>query len=699
MSGLSRRDCLRVGLAAGGALWVGGPDASAGSAGASSAAAARQTDLAVWLRVAGDGAITLLSNASEMGQGSSSALAQIVAEELEQPWGEIGMEMAPVDAQYFGLWNDYVTGGSATVRGMFEKLRIAGATARQLLITAAARHWGVDEERCVLSRRSVVDRATGRSRSFGELAAAAAPLTLAQPPSPLPRERWKIIGQPLLRLDLRAKVDGTAIFGIDAGPADARIATLRHAPRLGAEPRGKLPPDSPKLRFVRLPGAVAAVSDSYWSARQALDSATLDWSEPDGPPLDDELLRRRLSTALDSPGEILWIKPEEHDRRRRDNDAALASAARVFERRYETPLLAHTCMEPMNATARVTSDAATLWVPTQVQASMRREVAKALSMPETAVTIHTTLLGGGFGRRLETDYGVKAALLSRAIGEPVKLLWSREEDIRRDWFRQSAMARFRAALDDQGQLRGIRLQLAALNGCTPGGVPPYPLENLLITNAVVPSPLTLGAWRSVECNHNTFFLESFLDELALEVRRQPLELRRALLASRPRSLRVLNAAVAESGMESATPGRHFGVAMSMVFGSECAQVIEVSIPEDHVVCVHRVTCAFDCGTAVNPDSVRAQIEGSIIMGLSAAMFERINVAEGGVVQSNFHDYPILRFGQVPDIRILLLESPAESLGGAGEPALPPVAPALCNAIFAAGGGRVRRLPLGGAGGG
>jgi isoquinoline 1-oxidoreductase beta subunit len=684
----TRRDCLRVGLA-NSAMWIGWPALAATTSARSPSA---RTPLSLWLQIARDGSITLRSNATEMGQGSGSALAQIVADELDQPWGEIGLEMAPIEPQFFGIWNDYVTGGSASVRGMFDKLRLAGATARKLLITAAARHWGVEEGRCELRPRAVFDRVTQRSRSFGDLVEPAATLTLASPAEPKPRDRWRLIGKSVTRLDLHDKVTGAAMFGIDAGPRDAAIATVRHAPRFGAEPRGVLPADSREVRFVRLPGAVAAVASNYWAARRALDEAKLEWIEPPQATSNEDL-HRRLTAALEAPGTIRWVKPEEHEALRKANAEAFANASRVIDARYETPMLAHACMEPMNATASVTAAEATLWVPSQAQGNLRRELSKALSLPEAAITLHTPLLGGGFGRRLESDYGVQAALISRVVGRPVKLLWSREEDLRRDFFRQSAMGRFRAALSADGELLAVRANLAALRDCSPGGMPGYPLPHFLITVEPVSTSLTMGAWRSVECNHNTFFLESFLDEVAHALGQPPVAFRRRLLAERPRALRVLDAAVQASGMERGGKDRHFGVALSTIFDSLCAEVVEISVPEPRSLRVHRVTCALDCGLAVNPDSVRAQMEGGIVMGLSAAMFERISLADGGIAQSNFHDYPILRFGQVPQIHCEILESPTEKLGGAGEPPLPPLAPALTNAIFAATGERPRRLPL------
>jgi isoquinoline 1-oxidoreductase beta subunit len=369
----------------------------------------------------------------------------------------------------------------------------------------------------------------------------------------------------------------------------------------------------------------------------------------------------------------------------------------VVERTYEAPLLSHSPMEPMNGTAIVRDGRAALWVPTQVQSDLRSDVAKALGFDESAVTIHTTELGGGFGRRLKTDYGVQAALIAREMGVPVKLIWSREEDTQHGFYRPAAAVRMRAALGEGNAVAAFRAQIGCLDGDTPvGGMvgQPYALPNICISYAGWNPGVPLGAWRSVDASQNLFFFESFIDELAQELRQDPLALRRQLLRDNPRALRVLDAAAKLARWDEKLPkGRGRGIAFLRGYGSFSAEVAEVSVGADRSVRVHRVSCAVDCGTAVNPSSIRAQFEGGVIFGLSAAALGEITIAAGRVQQSNFHDYPLVRMAQAPQIDVEILESPAEAIGGIGEPPVPPVAPAVANAIFAATGARIRRLPL------
>jgi isoquinoline 1-oxidoreductase beta subunit len=378
-------------------------------------------------------------------------------------------------------------------------------------------------------------------------------------------------------------------------------------------------------------------------------------------------------------------------------EAELTQARRIVERTYEAPLLSHSPMEPMNGTALVRDGRAELWVPTQVQSELRTEVAKVLGFEESAVTINTTEVGGGFGRRLQTDYGVQAALIAREMGVPVKLIWTREEDTQHGFYRPAAAVRLRAAIGADNAVTAFRAHIACLDGETPvGGLAgqPYALPNPYITYAGWNPGIPLGAWRSVDASQNLFFFESFIDELAQELRQEPLAFRRSLLRDNPRALRVLDAAAKLARWDEKLPQGHGrGIAFLRGYGSLAAQVAEVSVGADHALRVHRVACAVDCGTAVNPDSVRAQFEGGVIFALSAAALGEITIAAGRVQQSNFHDYPVVRMAQAPQVEVEILDSPTESVGGVGEPPVPPLAPAVANAIFAATGTRVRRLPF------
>jgi isoquinoline 1-oxidoreductase beta subunit len=450
-------------------------------------------------------------------------------------------------------------------------------------------------------------------------------------------------------------------------------------------------------RVVKLPGAVVVVADSYWTAQKAIADLKPVWKPGAMATVASPAIYERLRALTNEPGKAYVAEGQDEAQVRERSDAGLAKARRVVERTYEAPLLSHSPMEPMNGTAFVRDGRAELWVPTQVQSDLRTAVAKALAFEESAVTIHTTELGGGFGRRLQTDYGVQAALVAREMGVPVKLIWSREEDTQHGFYRPAAAARLRAGIDTDGAVAAFRAQIACLDGETPvGGLAgqPYALPNTCITYAGWNPGVPLGAWRSVDASQNLFFFESFIDELAQELRQEPLALRRHLLRDNARALRVLDAAAKLAGWGEKLPKGHGrGIAFLRGYGSFTAQVAEVSVGADRAVRVHRVSCAVDCGTAVNPSSVRAQFEGGVIFGLSAAALGEITISAGRVQQSNFHDYQVVRMAQAPRIDVEILESPTEAVGGVGEPPVPPLAPAVANAIFAATGTRVRRLPL------
>jgi isoquinoline 1-oxidoreductase beta subunit len=405
----------------------------------------------------------------------------------------------------------------------------------------------------------------------------------------------------------------------------------------------------------------------------------------------------RLRALTHEAGKGYVAEGEDETQVRERCEAEFVKARRVVERTYEAPFLSHSPMEPMNGTALVRNGRAELWVPTQVQSELRTTVAKALGFDEASVTIHTTELGGGFGRRLQTDYGVQAALIAREMGVPVKLIWTREEDTQHGFYRPAAAVRLRAALGADDAVTAFRAHIACVDGETPvGGLAAqlYALPNTCITYAGWNPGVPLGAWRSVDASQNLFFFESFIDELAQELRQEPLAFRQHLLRDNARASRVLNAAAKLARWdEKLSKGRGRGIAFLRGYGSLTAQVAEVSVGADHRLRVHRVSCAVDCGTAVNPDSIRAQFEGGVTFALSAAALGEITIAAGRVQQSNFHDYQVVRMAQAPQVDVEILESPAEAIGGIGEPPVPPLAPAVANAIFAATGTRVRRLPL------
>ncbi|HKR37894.1 MAG TPA: molybdopterin cofactor-binding domain-containing protein [Steroidobacteraceae bacterium] len=657
--------------------------------------------IAGWIRIDPDGALCLLLNATEMGQGAKSGLAQILAEELEVDWSDVRVDFAPIDTEHYGMWETYQTGGSGSVRGMFDRLRKAGATARTMLLQAAAQRWRVPVEECVARSGVVRHERSSRSASYAALARDA--LRLPEPKDvPLkPRSEWQLIGKSMHRLDLRSKIDGSATFGIDVRQPGMLYAAIAQSPVLGGalESLDEAPAMGHRgvRRVLRINGAVVVVAESFWTAQKALANLKPVWRDGAMAGVTSTAISERLRALTHEAGKGYVAEGEDEVQVRARCEAEFAKARRVVERTYEAPLLSHSPMEPMNGTALVRNGRAELWVPTQVQSELRTTVAKALGFEESAVTIHTTELGGGFGRRLQTDYGVQAALIAREMGVPVKLIWTREEDTQHGFYRPAAAVRLRAALGADDELTAFRAHIACVDGETPvGGLAAqlYALPNPCITYAGWNPGVPLGAWRSVDASQNLFFFESFIDELAQELRQEPLAFRRRLLRDNARAVRVLDAAAKLARWDEKLPKGHGrGIAFLRGYGSLAAQVAEVSVAADHTLRVHRVSCAVDCGTAVNPDSIRAQFEGGVIFALSAAALGEITIAAGRVQQANFHDYQVVRMAQAPQVDVEILESPAEAIGGIGEPPVPPLAPAVANAIFAATGTRVRRLPL------
>jgi isoquinoline 1-oxidoreductase beta subunit len=655
--------------------------------------------LAGWVRVAIDGTVTVLVNCTELGQGATSALAQILVDELDAEWSQTRIEYAPVERQYYGP-NEYSTGGSSSVSGNFELFRTAGATVRALLVAAAAKIWNVAVTECLTGSGQVLHAATGRRLDYGQLASDAAALPVPTDVTLKSRDQWRLIGKPIPRLNVAPRTDGTAIYGIDVRRPGMLVATLAHAPALGqilaAVDAGPALALSGVCRVVKLRNAVAVVGDSYWQARSGLMALDPVWSGTACPGTDE--IRSRLAALKNSAGTA--HRPDGVDERelRTRCEAALAGAFRRIERDYEVPMLAHAALEPMNATADVRPDRAELWLPTQVQAWTKEVVAKALALPEEAVTLHTTEVGGGFGRRLETDFAVQAALIAREVGGPVKLVWSREQDLQHDFYRTPVMARLTAGLDARGRITAMRAALASMQVGEPfEGLADqlYVLPNALYTCATWNPGVPLGAWRAVDPVFNLFFLESFVDELAAAVGAEPLAFRRRLLADNVRALRVLDAAARLGDWaRPAVRGRGRGIALLAGFGSLAAEVVEASVDEENVAHVHRVACAVDCGTAVNPATIRQQFEGGVVFALSAAAREEVTLdGEGRVQQANFDAYPLVRINECPRIDVEILQTPDAEIGGIGEPPVPPLAPALANAIFAASGRRIRRLPL------
>jgi isoquinoline 1-oxidoreductase beta subunit len=696
--------------------FIGGAAASAAlilGASSSKADVVDETTLHRWLRIDTDGRITLLSNTSEIGQGTGTGLAQLVAEELDVDPQQIKLEMAPILPEYFNPGTgSYAVFGSRGLRGQFDAMRKVGAAARAMLIEAAAERWGVALDSC-RTAGGHVHHSSGRVLGYGELVTDAARRQPPAEPTLKPRAEWSVIGKPAPRLDLPAKVDGSAVYGIDASRPGMLIATIIQCPVRGGRLRSVDP--APALaasgvrKVVQLTDAVAVVATGYWAAKKGAEVLSPSWDLVGVPRKSSDSLLAELQKATGN-GQLFGAPGVDTDAEAAAVKAGFAAATRVHMASYHVPFLAHATLEPMNATAEVKGGRAELWLPTQTQSATKNAVARALSIAPESVTINTLLSGGGYGRRLEYDFAIQAALIAREVGAPVKLIWSREEDMIHGFYRPAAAATLAAALDPQGRPQAFTFRTAGpspLADSRPGtfsapafdptyiaaiASSPYALGRKLLTWAKVETGVRSGFWRSVGASQNVFFLESFIDELAHLAEQDAVDYRRALLADRPRELAVLDAAArAGDWGKPLPPGQGRGVALVSMSDTVSAQVVEIAVGKDGHIEVRRIVCALDCGTAVNPDAVRAQAEGGIVWGLAAA-FNAISLKDGVVEQTNFDSYMLPMLGQMPRIDIHLVGA-GTLIGGAGEETVPPVAPALANAIFAATGKRVSKLPL------
>jgi isoquinoline 1-oxidoreductase subunit beta len=641
-----------------------------------------------WIQISSDGAIRIHSTLTEMGQGIWSALAQIVNEELQADPASIRVEMAPTWHAYAGAVGFY-TGGSTSVERMFLPMRRIGAAARIMLIAAAASRWGVTAAACEASGSYVVHAPSGRRASYGELASAAARVPVPAHPPLKPRTEWCSIGRPLPRLSCASKVNGSASYGIDMQLPGLLVAAVSRSPwpvgEIESLDRRAALGEPGVIDVIDLGDTVAVIARDSWGALRGLRSAAVSWRAPADPP-DSARVRADLLARLESDPPV---------------DSAGASQPLV-RATYEVPLLMHMQLEPLNATARVHRLAAEVWAPTQAPVQMQRQIAIALLLPPLAVTVHATRVGGGFGRRLFTEEGVVAARIARKADAPVKAIWSREEDSAQDRFRPTAAAHLEAALDAQGVPRGLRVSVASL-GDEPrtSGLDrmPYRMGDIRVQYAGLRAPIRVGYWRSVDASQNVFFRECFIDECAHAAGMDPLAYRLRLLgADASRGERVLHALAEACGWRwPAHENRSFGLAYHEGFGSIAAQAVEVGRSDAGALRIERIVVAADCGTVVNPDGVRAQLEGGALFALSAALGEEAKFVKGHLLQRNFDSYPVLRISGAPKVDVTILETPDAPVGGIGEVGVPPLAPALANALFAATGVRLRRLPLAAAG--
>jgi isoquinoline 1-oxidoreductase beta subunit len=655
-----------------------------------SAAGAGEEKFNRWLRIAADGTVTLVIDRSEMGQGVTTGLAMLVAEELEIDLAQLRTEFAPAHPDYFNaMLGEQVTGGSTSLRAAWKPLREAAAETRERLVAAAAATWNFRRRECRAVQGAVVHLPTRQSIGYGEVAQRAA----AQPvPTGVRLKRpdtFRIIGTLQRRLDLPEHASGQAVFGSDVSIPGMLAAVVARAPVFGGRAKTIKASRTRAVKGVReiveLENGVAVVAENVWSALRGREALEVIWDEGPQAALSSAEINQRFARASARKGRI--------ERDRGDVDAAFGEAATVIEAVYETPYLAHATMEPMNCTARVGADGCDVWAPTQAQTEAQRVAAEAADVPQEGVRIHTTLLGGGFGRRLDPDFIDEAVRLAKVVGHPVQVLWTRDDDMRHDHYRPASYTRLRAGLDKRGAPLAWLQRIVGPPLALDGVDLPYAIPNIREEHVTVDPGVPTGPWRSVGASQNAFVIESFIDELAHAATSDPLMFRRKLLRKAPRHRAVLDLAAEKAGWTTPPPhGRHRGVAVYHSFGSHVAQVAEVSINVAGAIRVHRVVCAIDCGIAVNPDLIAAQMEGAIAFGLSAALKSEITVERGRVVQANFNDYPILTLQEMPQVEVHIMARQDEP-GGVGEPGVPPIAPAVANAVFAATGHRMRRLPL------
>lgn len=657
--------------------------------------------------IGADNRITLIVPKVEMGQGIYTAIPMLIAEELEVDISKLVLEHAPPDAKVYGIpFGDQFTGGSTSIRTLWGPMRQSGAAARMVLVQAAAQRWGVPAESCHAELGTVIHAASGRKLSYGELVEDAAKLPLPEKIALKPASEFKLIGKPVKRLDAKGKVDGSAKYGMDTILPGMLYASVVTCPVFGGKVKSVDDSKARALRgvkqVVKLDNAVAVLAENTWYARQGVAALEIAWDEGPNAAFNTDDMRKLMVAALAKPGVVA----------RNDGDALgqIAQGGNTVQRHYQNPMLAHATMEGMNCTVHVKDGSAEIWTGTQVPARAQAAAAKVLGLPQDKVTVHGFLLGGGFGRRLEVDYVEQAAAIAKHVQEPVKMVWTREEDIRHDIFRGYYAHTVTATVDDKGYPVALSHKYAGPS-IIARWAPGFLKDGVLDTDAADGSmnclygiphfrseyvreegPVMTGFWRGVGPTRNVLVLETFIDELAARAHKDPLEYRLALLDQQPRAQHVLRRAAALAGWGKPMPaGMGRGIALMPAWDTFVAQVVDLKVSAEGEVTVQRVVCVVDCGMVVNPNTVAAQMESGIIYGLTAARYGAITLKDGRVEQSNFHDYPMLRMNESPKIEVEIVKS-SEYPGGIGEPATAAIGPAVVNAIYAATGKRVYELP-------
>jgi isoquinoline 1-oxidoreductase subunit beta len=704
---LSRRGFLRAGAAASGGLLL---SLSLPFASRNGEAAKVETFVPnAFIRIGGDGEVVLTMPYVEMGQGTYTSIPMLIAEELEVDLKQVRLEHAPPNEKlYFNpLLGVQATGNSNAIRGAWQPLRQAGATARSMLVSAAAKRWKVDPSSCRAQSGEVLHVPTGRSVRYGELAADAAGMPVPENVTLKRPEEFKLIGTAAKRLDTPAKINGTAVYGIDVRPPGVKIATLAQSPVFGGRVKSVDDAAAKAIKgvrqIVRLDDAVAVVADHMGAAKKGLAALKIEWDDGPHAKLITEDIGRELENATLKSGAVAQTIG--------DVDKAMASAVAKVEATYQVPFLAHATMEPMNCTVHVRKDGCEVWVGSQALARAQAVAAKTAGLPLDKVVVHNHLIGGGFGRRLEVDGVIRAVEIAKQVDAPVKVVWTREEDIQHDMYRPYWFDRISAGLDENGKpiawshrfagssVIARWLPPAFKNGLDPDSTEGaidlvYDLPNFHVEYVRVEPPgIPTTFWRSVGPSHNVFVTESFVDEMAAAAKQDAVAYRRALLDKSPRAKAVLDLAAEKAGWGRPLPkGSGRGVSLQFAFGNYLAQIAEVEVSKDGEVRLRRVVCAVDCGTVVNPDTVQAQIQSGIIFGATAALYGEITLKDGRVEQSNFDTYRVLRMNEAPTIEVYIVES-SEPPGGMGETGTSAIVPAVANAIFAATAKRLRKMPV------
>jgi len=649
-----------------------------------------------YIHIAPDDSVTFLITKCEMGQGTVTSLSQLLADELDCSWSKVRTEFAPVDPALYGMQGVF---GSQSIRTLWTPLRQAGATARAMLVDAAARQWSVDKTQLRTENGFVINSATSARLSYGSLSEAAAKLPVPTGvPTKDPKE-FKLIGKSIKRLDTRAKVNGTAQFGLDAKVPGMVYASLQRCPVFGGKvasfdaTKAKATPGVKSV--VQISNGVAVIGENTWAAMQGRKALMVQFDEGPVASVNSAGISRMFADFTTKPGGVA--------KEVGDANAAIAAAPKKLEAIYETPFLSHAPMEPMNCTAVVNADSCEIWAPTQMQAGARSTAAQITGLPPEKVKLNSLFMGGGFGRRGATDYVAEAVEIAKAMqGTPVKLTWTREDDMQHDLYRPASYVKFGGAVDSEGWPIALTAKVACPSFFGGGGAVDstavegihtleYAIPNIHVDWRKADAGIPTTFWRAVGYTQNTFFAECFLDELAAAGGKDPVELRRRLLAKSPRLLNVLNVVADKAGWGEAPAGHFQGVAVVNNIGSYTAEVAEISVAAGKLK-IHRVVCAVDCGHIVNPAIITQQIESGIVYGLSAALKGAITIDKGRVQQGNFNTYDVLRIDEMPRIDVHIVET-ENNPGGIGEASVPPIAPAVANAIFAATGKRLRRLPI------